>query len=172
MPDDGALDAATGNRRPGRRGSLDHIPLLPGGRLLTGHGEELAEDRLQFMGRIAREVSSVARIRVPTRHILVINSPETIHQVLVSEAKSFEKSPLIRLALDPLAGEGLFTAEGPLWRRQRRLMAPVFHPTKIDALAPAMVECARHICRRWRDGQQLDIASETTHITMAVAGRT
>lgn len=152
--------------------ALRDVPLMSGGHFINGHAREFSERRLPFLARIAREVGDIARIRVPTRDLLIVNSPDTLHQVLVSEAKAFEKSPLIRLALDPLAGEGLFTAEGALWRRQRRLMAPIFHHAKIDALAPAMVECAERICRRWRDGEQLDVANETTHITMAVAGRT
>ena len=152
--------------------SLDHIPLMAGARPVIGHGPDFGDARLEFLARVAREVDGVARLRVVTRDLLIINSPDTMHQVLVAEAKSFEKSRLIRLALDPLAGEGLFTAEGALWRKQRRVMAPVFHPAKIDALAPAMVDCAAHVCDRWQDGQQLDIANEATHITMAVAGRT
>ncbi len=145
---------------------------MPGARPFNGHAGELTEGRLAFLDRVAREVDGVGRFRVPTRDLVVVNSPETVHQVLVSQAKSFEKSPLIRMALDPLVGEGLFTAEGPLWRRQRRLMAPVFHHAKIDALAPAMVECAARVCDGWRDGELLDAARETTRITMAVAGRT
>ena len=152
--------------------SLDDIPLMAGARPVIGHGPDLGDDRLKFLARVAREVDGVARLKVITRDLLIVNSPDVLHQVLVSESKSFEKSRLIRLALDPLAGEGLFTAEGPLWRKQRRLMAPVFHPAKIDALAPAMVECAARVCDRWQDGQVLDAANETTHITMAVAGRT
>lgn len=152
--------------------SLDDIPLMAGARPVIGHGPDLGGDRLKFLARVAREVDGVARLKVITRDLLIVNSPDVLHQVLVSESKSFEKSRLIRLALDPLAGEGLFTAEGPLWRKQRRLMAPVFHPAKIDALAPAMVECAARVCDRWQDGQVVDAANETTHITMAVAGRT
>jgi cytochrome P450 len=152
--------------------ALRDIPLMSGARLLNGHAGDFAQGRMAFLARVAREVDGLGRIRVPTRDILIANSPQTIHQLLVSDAKSFEKSRLIRLALDPLAGEGLFTAEGALWRRQRRLMAPVFQPAKIDALAPAMVECAERVCERWRDGETLDVANETTHIAMAVAGRT
>jgi cytochrome P450 len=152
--------------------SLDHIPLVPGGRRFTGHIGELNENRWPFLGRIANEVKGVARLRSPTRDVLLVNSPETVHEILVSKARSFEKSPLIRFALHPLAGRGLFTSEGTLWRRQRRLMAPVFHHAKIDALAPAMVQCAERACERFRDGEQRDIANDTTKIAMSVAGRT
>ena len=92
--------------------------------------------------------------------------------MLVEKARAFEKSPLVRIILYPLAGEGLFTSGGGLWRRQRRLMAPVFHHAKIDAFAETMVDSALRVCDGWSDGAQLDLARETTHITMAVAGRT
>src|SRR5690242_18699943 len=141
---------------------LSQIPPLAGARFLVGHSAELNQDRFGFLARIASEVKDVGRLSLPTRDVLVVNSPETVHEVLVSKARSFEKSPLIRLVLDPLAGRGLFTSEGTLWRRQRRLMAPVFHHARIDALAPAMVECAERACERFRDGELRDIASETT----------
>jgi cytochrome P450 len=152
--------------------SLEHIPALPGARPFFGHSTEFTSNRLEFLTQIANEVKSVASLRFPTRDVLVVNSPETVHEVLVSKARSFEKSPLIRFALDPLAGRGLFTSEGALWRRQRRLMAPVFHQARIDALAPAMVACAERACQGLRDGEVRNIAKDTTGIAMSVAGRT
>ena len=47
---------------------------------------------------------------------------------LVERSREFDKSLMIRFALYPLGGEGLFTSRGNLWKRQRRLMAPLFHP--------------------------------------------
>lgn len=152
--------------------ALQDIPLLSGAVRFQGHREEFERDRFAFLGRIAREVHGVGRIRFPTRDAVFVNSPDTLHEVLVGKAKAFEKSPMIRAVLYPLAGEGLFTSGGALWRKQRRLMAPVFHHAKIDALAPAMVECAQRACARFSDGAQFDVARETTRIAMAVAGRT
>jgi cytochrome P450 len=152
--------------------TLSHVPQLSGAQGFRGHVTEFEADRFGFLARVAREARDVTRLSFPTRDLLIVNSPEAIHEVLVSKAKSFEKSPIIRLVLYPLAGEGLFTAGGALWRRQRRLMAPVFHHAKIDALAPAMVECAERAAHRWNDGDELNVANETTRIAMAVAGRT
>jgi cytochrome P450 len=152
--------------------ALKDIPLLTGARGWGGHIDEFEQDRFGFLARVAREVDEIGRVRLLTRDMAIVNSPASLHELLVEKAKSFEKSPIIRIGLDPLAGEGLFTSEGPLWRRQRRLMAPMFQHAKIDEFAPEMVDCARHACAAWRDGEQLDISAETTRITMAVAGRT
>jgi cytochrome P450 len=152
--------------------SLDHFSLVSGGDGFTGHQDMFENHRFAMLDRIVNEVDHVGRLHFMTRDILVVNSPSAVHEVLVSKSKAYEKSPLIRTALYPLVGEGLFTAGGPLWRRQRRLMAPMFHPAKIDVLADIMVECAEHDCRTFADGARIDMAHETTRIAMQVAGRT
>jgi cytochrome P450 len=152
--------------------SLDTIPLLPGAVPIVGHGPEFDRGRFAMLDRVSREVEDLGRVRFMTRDVVIANSPAAIHEVLVSKARSFEKSPVMTAALYPLAGEGLFTSSGALWRRQRRLMAPMFHHTKIDAFASAMVECAEHSTQRWQNDSEIDVAAETTRIAMAVAGRT
>ena len=99
--------------------ALKDVPLMSGGNFISGHAQEFSERRLEFLARIAREVRDIARIRVPTRDLLIVNSPETLHQVLVSEAKSFEKSPLIRLALDPAHDGGDGETEDEIDQRPR-----------------------------------------------------
>lgn len=152
--------------------SLDHIPLLPGAHRRLGHAPEFRDARFSLLERMQAQSSPVLRLRFPAREVVLLNSPRAVYEVLVAKARSFEKSPLARAALYPLAGEGLFTSEGALWRRQRRLMAPLFHRAQIDAFAPLITQCAERTCARWRDGDVLDVAAETTHIAMAVAGRT
>lgn len=152
--------------------SLDAIPLVSGAVPVVGHGPAFEKDRFGVLDRCTREIEHVGRVRFLTRDLVIANSPTAVHDVLVSKAKAFEKSPMVRAALYPLAGEGLFTSGGALWRRQRRLMAPVFHHAKIDAFAEAMVDCAEHVGRKWQDGATLNLSTETTHIAMDVAGRT
>lgn len=152
--------------------TLDSIPMISGAEGLAGHATLFDRDRFDVIDRVSREIEHLGRLRFPTREIVIANSPSSIHELLVTKSKHFAKSPAIRTALYPLAGEGLFTANGELWRTQRRMMSPVFHRPKIDAFADAMVECADHALNRWQDGAQVDIAHETTRIAMNVAGRT
>jgi cytochrome P450 len=152
--------------------ALDDIPLLSGARPPFGHGAEINSDRFALLARMTREVDPVARLRFLTRDVVIVNSAAANHEVLVAKARSFDKAPLIRAALYPLAGEGLFTSGGELWRRQRQLMAPAFRRTQIDAFAPQMVQCAQRACEAWTDGAVLDVAAETTRVAMSVAGST
>src|SRR5204863_3534887 len=71
-----------------------------------------------------------------------------------------------------LAGVGLFTSEGELWKRQRKVMAPLFPPGAIARFGQDMTDCAERVARTWRSGEVIDVARETTHITMAIAGKT
>jgi cytochrome P450 len=150
---------------------LQGIPTLTGASLL-GHTKEIEQDSLGMLRRINREGHAILQLRVFNRPIAFVNTPELIHEVLVEKARCFDKSAGLRMSLYPLAGEGLFTSRGALWKRQRRLMAPLFQHSQIAPYARAMGECAARVISGWRDGQTVDVAREMTRITMGVVGKT
>jgi cytochrome P450 len=147
------------------------IPVLSGATRYLGNLRELREDRLGFVRRTDAECDGIIELRLLGRAAYYINSLELLDQVLIEKARSFDKSSLIRYMLYPLAGEGLFTSGGELWRRQRRTMAPIFQQREIAGFAAGMVECARRGMSEWQDGQQIDMARETTRIAMSIVGR-
>jgi cytochrome P450 len=149
---------------------LDDIPFVSGDDRF-GHLGALRHDRFGLFRRINDECGDIGRLRVLNRSLVVVNSPELIHDVLVEKAKSFEKSPALRGALRPLVGEGLFTSEGELWRRQRKLMAPLFTQAQVARYADTMIDCARDAVSSLRAGTTVDMARVTTHIAMRVAGK-
>lgn len=130
------------------------------------------QQRFAFIERIANEVGDWARMRSLGTDILLVNHPRLVHELLIERAKVFEKSYLVRFALYPLAGEGLFTSRTSLWKRQRKLMAPLFHPSQLGSYADDMVACADKTIETWKDGTELRLLDETTRITMSVAGKT
>ncbi|MRG90875.1 cytochrome P450 [Polyangium spumosum] len=145
------------------------IPTAPGENFL-GHGHQLQYDRLPFFRRVA-ELGDVVATRMLHRPIYFVNAPAAAHEMLVEKARSFEKSPGIRILLHDLAGQGLFTSEGDLWKRQRRLLSPLFHPTQLQTYVSAMNGEALRARERLRDGDRVDLAAETTRIAMSVVGR-
>ncbi|MSP59965.1 MAG: cytochrome P450 [Myxococcales bacterium] len=151
--------------------SVDQIPLLSGAVWPSGHAREVERGRIAFLHRFNAECGDIGRLRF-FRTVVVVNSPSLLHEMLVEKGKVFEKSPVVRGALYPLVGEGLFTSRGELWRRQRKLMAPMFQPAQIARYALAMAECTRRGVATWQDGATVEMARETTRITMSIAGRT
>jgi cytochrome P450 len=148
----------------------EELPVLPS-RSWAGNVADLVEDRLGMLQSLSTR-EGLLRGRVMHIPILFCNTPETAHEVLVEKAKFFEKSPGLRLLLHYFAGQGLFTSEGDLWKRQRKRMAPLFHPGALQQYARSMNGCAARAAARWQDGQRLDLAHEMTRITMAVVGET
>ena len=104
------------------------VPRLSGGTPFVGHAHEFQTQRFSYLERAAREAPDGSRTHFFGMDALLVSSPAAAHDVLVERARSFEKTPALRLVLFPLAGDGLFTSEGDLWRRQRKLMAPLFQP--------------------------------------------
>ena len=106
--------------------------------------------------------------------VTVMSDPAGIKQVLVDNAANYRKDDLQMRVLAPGLGRGLLTAEGDAWRLQRRTLAPLFNPRTVTGFAPAMIESAERMVRRWRrrDGQSLDVALEMTRVTLDVLERT
>ncbi|MBK8173380.1 MAG: cytochrome P450 [Sandaracinaceae bacterium] len=151
---------------------LDSVPLLSGSKFFVGHNLELQRERMRFLDRIAEENAPMLRLRAPAAHLVVINDPQILQEVFVEKAKSFHKSMLVKWALYPLAGEGLFTSEGDLWRRQRKLMAPLFHQAQLQRYATDMLACTHRTMDPWKDGDVVEFANAMTKLTMGVAGKT
>ncbi len=88
------------------------IPEAPGASLI-GHAQLFRDDRLALFQSLA-DTGELSSVRLLHRVVVFANTPRAAHELLVSQAKRFEKSPGIRLLLFYLAGEGLFTSEGEL----------------------------------------------------------
>lgn len=153
---------------------FDDMALAPGGEGFWGHNQDFRSDRLNALRRLAARPEPMFRLKTPFpgAHTIVINDPSVIGEALVDKVAHIEKAFMLRFSLYPLAGEGLFSANGELWRKQRKVMAPLFTPRALEAYASAMTDCARQVTAGWRDGGQLALHHETTNIAMSVAGKT
>jgi cytochrome P450 len=146
------------------------VPVLSGEKLF-GHVAEMRSDRMSFIRRLGSECRDMMRVRFFSKTAYFVGSPALLHEVFVDKAKSFGKTGMMRYMLYPVAGEGLFTSNGALWRQQRKLMAPLFTQRDIARYAGCMVDCALRGASTWGDGETVDMARETMRITMSIAGR-
>jgi len=107
--------------------------------------------------------------------ITVVSDPAAIRHILLDNAEGYRKDDLQRRILAPGLGNGILTAEGEEWRRQRRALAPLFNPRTVRGFAPAMAEASQRLVRRWLrrpEGRVLDMALEMTRVTLDVLERT
>jgi cytochrome P450 len=153
---------------------LEAMTIAPGGEGLLGHNTAFRLDRMATLRKIAERPEPALRLRLPVPGVraIVLKDPDLVQEVLVEKARHFHKSDMLRFGLQKLAGEGLFTANGDLWRRQRKLMAPLFTPKALERYTDDMVACALRTVEGWGDGGDLQLLDETTRLTMGVAGKT
>ncbi|GLV55702.1 hypothetical protein KDH_25460 [Dictyobacter sp. S3.2.2.5] len=121
---------------------------------LLGSLESMRRDRLAFLLSVARQTGDIGSFRVGPAQMLLLNSSELVHAALVEHANDFDKGFIIHRAFRPVLGEGLFSSEGELHRRQRKIMAPSFQPRHIVNYARTMVEYserAQQGLAGWRD---------------------
>jgi cytochrome P450 len=128
---------------------------------------EFTRDTLQFLLDVYR-YGDLALTYYGPFPIYIANSPDVIHDILVEQAARFYKSTQNKSALDPILGSGVFTSDGDLWKRQRKLVQPAFHARRIGAYADIMVKYAVQMVDRWESGATLEIDREMTALTMSV----
>jgi len=141
------------------------------GKPFVGHLLDFRREPLKLLSDLAEQHGDVVRFKMGPRTIYLINNPEYIKDVLVTNNRNFVKSRGLEMAKKFL-GEGLLTSEGEFHRRQRRLTQPAFHRERINAYAEVMVEYADKLCARWQDGQTVNIAQEMMRLTLAIVGKT
>ncbi len=107
---------------------------------------------------------------------LIVNDPGLIRHVLVDNARNYKMGVIRQLVLRPILRDGLLTAEGDVWKRSRKAMAPVFTPRHIDQFAHAMLTCTQtytqHYEKAARDGNVRDIARDMTELTFDILSQT
>jgi cytochrome P450 len=133
-------------------------PPGPRGRLLGGHLHEFP-NLLDFLPRCAREFGDFAAFRFGPRRVVLVNHPDLIEQVLVSDARFFRKHNGPRL-VRALLGNGLVSSEDDTWLRQRRLAQPPFLKNRVTAFAPVVTDQAHRHIAGWRPGQEVDLHAE------------
>ena len=100
-----------------------------------------------------------------------LNHPDLVRDLFVVNAHKFHKGRALQRAKN-LLGQGLLTSEGDFHLRQRRMIQPAFHRSRIAEYATSMVDFAERMSSTWRDGEVRDIDKEMMHLTLQIVGKT
>jgi len=138
---------------------------------IVGNLYAFRSDPLGFLADAARKYGDLVYFRVARQHMYLVNHPDYVREVLVSNQGNFIKSRALQRA-KILLGEGLLTSEGQHHLRQRRLVQPAFHRERLAAYASAMSECSVRWREGWQAGSTLDVSTEMPHLTLSIVAKT
>ncbi|WP_413760692.1 cytochrome P450 [Streptomyces sp. MMBL 11-3] len=148
--------------------TIPTAPSLPPparGRLpLIGHALQFVHGPLNVLQGL-RGQGDIVALHVGRLPIYVVNSPQLLHRVLVTDADSFTKGRMYDKTR-PVVGNGIATSEGAFHHRQRRLILPAFHRPRLRGYSEVMREQAEAVIASWRPGQH--IAVDRAMHTMSV----
>lgn len=131
----------------------------------------LQRDPIPFLSGIVREYGDAAQFFVGPQQLFIINHPDLIRDLLVTQHRSFHKSRVLQRS-KIIFGEGLLTSEEAFHTRQRRLAQPAFHRERIAHYGEVMIGRAARMAASWRDGEELDVHHEMMRLTLSVVAKT
>ena len=109
-----------------------------------------------------------------TEKTLIVNDPGLIRHVLVDNAANYKMAVVRQLVLRPILRDGLLTAEGAVWRRSRKAVAPIFTPRHAKGFARQMLAQAQLYAGKYEgaEGKAFDIANDMTELAFAILSET
>ena len=128
-------------------------------------------DPIRVFKHLADTYGDAAHYKLGPRHVVFLNNPEYIREILVVQNSKFIKERTVQ-RMKMLVGEGLITSEDPFHRKQRILAQPAFYRQRIANYADAIVHKATGFQERWRPEQQIDMSREMMHLTLDVIAKT
>ncbi|MEV6397987.1 cytochrome P450 [Streptomyces sp. NPDC051907] len=131
------------------------VPRVPGAVPLLGHALALWRDPLGFLSSL-RQHGDLVRVHLGTMPMVVVTTPDLVHEVTVRQAHSFEKGRFFD-RLRPLAGNGLANADGELHKKHRRMIQPMFSRERIAGYSDVMSANAQALADSWAPGDVIDL---------------
>jgi cytochrome P450 len=120
----------------------------------------------------ARTHGPVYRVVLGSEAVLVLSSPALISEVLRDRPERFRRFARMEPVFEELGFNGVFSAEGEAWRRQRGPTARALDPGHLKAFYPRLVSEVRRLLARWRRhaerGETIDVLPELQRFTVDI----
>jgi cytochrome P450 len=140
----------------------------PKGNFFVGNLREMFRDPLTFLDECAGKYGDVIQMRIGATMAFLINEPDLIEEVLLTNNRNFTK---LRLGTVEVFGDGLLVSQGDIWLRDKRMMNPAFHKERISAYAKIVTESVNEECIAWKNGEERDIHFDMSALTLKIIAK-
>ncbi|PQB05151.1 cytochrome P450 [Aureitalea marina] len=90
------------------------------------------------------------------KYVLLSRDKEVVKHILQKNQKNYKKSKIQTDFLSKYLGNGLLTSQGECWRRQRRLIQPAFHKSKMVQIVKLIDRTVNKEVETMHEGQGID----------------
>lgn len=149
---------------------------VPGGAPFLGHLRAFKARPLESMSAWWRRHGDSLRFRLGPKTLYLFSHPVLAEEILVQQSdrfvKVYEERRPAGLAL--VLGNGLVTSSGDVWKRHRRIIQPVFHRSRMAAMAHRMAQVGEQRLSGWAGstGRSVDITAEMMQLALEVISQT
>ncbi|HSH02304.1 MAG TPA: cytochrome P450 [Anaerolineae bacterium] len=135
---------------------------------------DFGERPLEMLHQMVLEYPAIVRIRLAHLPYYVVNTPDTVTEVLQRRARDYRKEPyFMTIARDMLiSDDNLFTSDDDAWLKRRRLMQPTFHRKIIADWTRLIQEKVAQLAAEWEPHVDIDMEEAMMDVTMSIIGHT
>ncbi len=126
-----------------------NLPPTPPGYLLF-QLRELQHQPIEYLSRLWQEYGDLVRLPImPGFTLFFVAHPDHAEHILSTHQDRYRKPNFFLKPMGLVQGQGLFTSEGELWLKHRRLMQPAFHQKQLVNLQAVMLSCVQSLLSEW-----------------------
>jgi cytochrome P450/nitrite reductase/ring-hydroxylating ferredoxin subunit len=122
--------------------------------------------------RWCEEFGPLFSVRLMNRPALVVAEGELIDRILHERPATYRRVRAIEAVTLEMGALGVFSAEGEMWRRQRRPVAQALDAHRLRAFFPMLANVTRRLRRRWQQmaaqRRQVDVQQDLMRYTVDV----
>ncbi len=168
---------ATADGVPGTEARWWRQPVLTapgpaGGDMLRSFGR-IRHDPLGFLADARAAYGPIVQFPIPAPPSYLVSDPDAVRRVLQANHKAYGKRTLQYDRLSLVTGEGLLTADTPVWRSQRPVVQPAFHASALAQLAEIVGSRTAQVASEWSelpDDAVVDVDEAMMELALVIVG--
>jgi cytochrome P450 len=141
--------------------SSPEIKEVPGGFVFR-----IGRNPFDVLRNASKKYGDVCYVGGGRTRLYLVNNPDYIHDILVLDHKNFVKRSPLRFL-----GNGLITSNGDYHHKQKRLIQPSFHQSRIASYGKIVTEYTQRMTSEWTDGEVLDMQEPTMRLTLQIVAK-